>query len=108
LISDRTNGLFLLGYDAPPNLVESTLEYGIYGNPVVGDYTYFYFKQNEETSYTIEVFDIRGRSLSTYNGNSDYLKMDLNGYADGLYTYRYSSPITNLVLTGKFLVAKGK
>ncbi|MFT7155311.1 MAG: choice-of-anchor B domain-containing protein [Parvicella sp.] len=108
LISDRTSGLFLLGYDAPPNLVESTLEYGIYGNPVVGDYTYFYFKQNEETTYTIEVFDIRGRSLSTYKGNSDYLKMDLNGYADGLYTYRYSSPITNLVLTGKFLVAKGK
>jgi choice-of-anchor B domain-containing protein len=108
LVSDRTNGLFLFGYDAPPNLVEANLEHGIYGNPVVDSYAYFYFKQNEDIEYTVKVYDSRGRRLGSFDGNTDYLKIDLHNYADGLYAYRYYSPISKKTLSGKFLVAKAR
>ena len=105
LISDRKYGLFLLGYNAPPNVLVAEDEHGIFPNPVVGE-AFFYMNHIVNSDYIIEIFDNQGKYLKTFNGITDHLYMDLSGLSAGTYSYRYYNSTTKITLSKKFVVIK--
>ena len=105
LISDRKYGLFLLGYKAPPDIQIAENEFGIYPNPVMGE-AYFYMENKFQSDYIIEIFDVQGKYIKTFNGVNDHLYMDLSFLSAGTYSYRYYNETTDITLTKKFVVIK--
>ncbi|MDC0339068.1 choice-of-anchor B family protein [Flavobacteriales bacterium] len=103
LVSDRKYGLFLLGYNAPPNIQVEENDHGIYPNPVEGD-AFFYRKHLFESDYTLEIYDSQGKCVKTFNGMTDHLFMDLTSLSAGNYSYRYYNFATKVTLSKKFVV----
>ena len=105
LVSDRKYGLFLLGYNAPPNIQVEENEHGIYPNPVQGE-AFFYREHLFESDYTIEIYDSQGKFIKVFNGITDHLYMDLTSLGAGSYSYRYYNSTTKVTLSKKFIVIK--
>ena len=105
LVSDRKYGLFLLGYNAPPEINTSNQEHGIYPNPVQGG-AFFYREHLFESNYTIEIYDSQGKYIKVFNGITDHLYMDLSFLSAGSYSYRYYNSTTKVTLSKKFVVIK--
>lgn len=105
LVSDRKYGLFLLGYNAPPNIQVEESGHGIYPNPVQGE-TFFYREHLFESNYTIEIYDSQGKYIKVFNGITDHLYMDLSFLSAGSYSYRYYNSTTKVTLSKKFIVIK--
>ncbi|MDG2228092.1 MAG: choice-of-anchor B family protein [Flavobacteriales bacterium] len=103
LVSDRKYGLFLLGYNAPPNIQVEENEHGVYPNPVQGE-AFFYRKHLFESDYTIEIYNSQGESVKTFNGMTNHLFMDLTSLSAGNYFYRYYNSTTKVELSKKFIV----
>lgn len=104
LLSDRKNGLYLLGFDAPPDLSETTFEYSLYPNFVTEGYTYFYKDHKGVADYNLEIYDARGALIDIVSGDTDYLKIDTKLYRAGIYLFKYVSNTSDLVGVGKFFV----
>lgn len=105
LVSDRTYGLHLIAYNAPPAIEPFSDDVYIYPNPVVNGAAYFYL--NHRTSYTYEftIVDDRGRVVKKMEDNTDYLYLDVRNLSSGVYFYRYYAAATDKVITGKFIIA---
>lgn len=104
LVSDRKNGLFLLGYDAPPNMTGSSFEYSLYPNYVTDGYTFFYKDHKGVADYDLEIYDAKGALVDIVHGDTDYLKINTDTYRSGIYLFRYVSRTSSLTGTGKFVV----
>jgi len=105
LVSDRKYGLFLLGYNAPPNIQVEEDDHGIYPNPVEGQ-AFFYRDHIVNSVYTIEIYDDQGKFVKVFNGITDHLYMDLTFLSAGTYSYRYYNAATKITLSKKFVVIK--
>jgi len=104
LLSDRTSGLFLLKFDAPPNLVDADFEMQVYPNPSSEGYVYFYGDFPSNPEYQVDVFDALGKHVATYQGNSDYLKIEVQNWANGMYFFSATGNQISDKATGKFMV----
>ena len=93
LISDRTNGLYLLDFVPPPE-VHSTSDFLVFPNPS-SDYIYFVHSHIGNSDYTVEVFNLLGQKVATYNGDRDFLYIDISAYRAGLYLLKYSSNLSD-------------
>ena len=93
LISDRTNGLYLLDFVPPPE-VHSTSDFLVFPNPS-SDYIYFVHSHLGNSDYTVEVFNLLGQKVATYNGDRDFLYIDISAYRAGLYLLKYSSNLSD-------------
>ncbi len=105
LVSDRMNGLFLLDYTPPLDINVDPGEFGIYPNPVNGNAVFYYY-QNHNSDYTVQVFDMLGKLVGEFDGFNDQLDLDLNHLSAGTYTFRYENHITSKILVDKFIVVK--
>lgn len=104
LISDRKNGLFLLQHTPPPEITpEQEDSHGIYPNPATGDLVYFYYNQPFNYEYELSIYNELGQLIEVYNGNQDFLKLNLDQYAKGNYIYKFFSEENNKTLSGKFI-----
>ena len=101
LVSDRANGLFLLGFQPPPVTVENPYE--IFPNPTNGT-LYFYKEHGLFVDYTLFIYNALGQQLMQIEGNSDYTQLNLENYKSGLYYLRYVSNMDNTMLISKFYI----
>lgn len=104
LLSDRKNGLFLLGFDAPPNMTGSNFDYHLYPNYVTDGYTFFYKDHKGIADYDLEIYDSKGALVDIVHGDTDYLKINTSTYRSGIYLFKYVSRTSKLIGTGKFVV----
>lgn len=104
LVSDRKYGMFLFGYDAPPNLIQAEFDYNLYPNFVTQGYTYFYKDHKGVANYNLEIYDTKGALVSILHGDSDYLKINTETYRAGMYLFKYVSLSSDLIGIGKFIV----
>ncbi|MCB9187996.1 MAG: choice-of-anchor B family protein [Flavobacteriales bacterium] len=104
LVSDRKHGLFLLGYDAPPQITNGTFEYTLYPNIVTNGYTYFYKDHTGVVNYNLEVFDAKGALIKILHGDTDYLKIETGSFEAGIYLFRYVNLSSDEIGVGKFMV----
>lgn len=104
LISDRKSGLYLIDFDAPP-LITTDTEFGIYPNPSNG-LAYFYHKHNFETSYSLFIYDNRGRKVAIFDGSDDFITLNLQHLPSGMYYFTYLNEETTTEYSGKFMIAK--
>jgi choice-of-anchor B domain-containing protein len=105
LVSDRSFGLHLIKYDAPPRIEPESDDVYIYPNPVVNGEAYFYLNHRSSYTYQFSLFDDRGRLVKSLEDNTDYLYLDLTTLSSGVYVYRYYASESDKVITGKFIVA---
>lgn len=105
LISDRKNGLFLLGFNPPPAMKLEDGAYGIYPNPV-GEEAYFYYYQKNNEAYQLDILNILGQKIMELEGLNDHLHIDFSSLSAGTYVFKFTSKVTTEVLTGKFIVSK--
>lgn len=104
LISDRKNGLFLLRHTPPPSITPENEEgHGIFPNPATGDNVYFYYDQPVNYDYELSIYNEIGQLVEVYKGNQDFLKLNLEQYAQGSYIYNFFSQENNKTLSGKFV-----
>lgn len=104
LVSDRANGLFLIGFDVPPFIEEgSSNEINIFPNPT-NDYVYFYKKHPANADYELVIYNSFGKKVASYTNYNDYYKIDVSKYRSGLYFLKYYSNFNSETFTSKFLV----
>ncbi len=102
IASDRANGLFLLGFNPPPSVVENS--FSIFPNPVE-DYLYFYREHFAEADYNLVIHDLIGKKIETFHVVNDYFKIEnLSRLKTGIYFLTYSSNLDSTVLTLKFFI----
>ena len=58
-------------------------------NPVI-DALNIYFPNTSSVARKIQVSDLSGKNLITYNSTADHLKIDFSGFSNGLYLVRIS------------------
>lgn len=104
LVSDRSNGLFLLDFVAPPDVTSSEFEYSLFPNVVTEGYTYFYKDHKGLANYQLEIYDSKGSLITVLDGDTDYLRINTLDYQAGIYLFRYVSKNSELVGVGKFIV----
>lgn len=106
LVSDRKDGLFLLGYTPPPIMQVEEGEHGVYPNPAIGS-AFFYSEQKFNEPYTLEIINALGQQVRIFEGINDHLYLDLEGLPSGMYWYHYESDvIVDSELFGKFMILK--
>lgn len=101
LVSDRTYGLFLLGFEKPPEVTE--IPFFIFPNPAE-DYLYFYMEHSGLPDYSLNVYNNLGKLVDQFSVNNNYLKIDLSNYSSGLYIVEYQSNFDSLNFSKKFFV----
>ena len=89
LISDRLNGLFLLGFTPPPD-VNSDTDFLVFPNPS-SQYIYFVHDHFGAADYTIEIFNLLGQNVDNFQLERDFLYIDISNYKAGIYLLKYSS-----------------
>ena len=104
LVSDRANGLFLIGLDIPPFIQENAInEINVFPNPS-NNYIYFYKKHLALADYDLVIYDSFGKMLATYKSTNDYYKIDVSKYRPGLYFLKYYSNFNFETFSSKFVV----
>lgn len=106
LISDRLNGLLLLGFNAPPKVnlgFQNGTDFIIFPNPT-SSFAWFYHKHIGSPDYKLSIYSILGQLLNEYQGNQDYLLLDCSKYSIGTYIYKYQSNLSDIKFTGEFIV----
>jgi hypothetical protein len=102
LVSDRANGLFLLGFDPPPITIDKP--FYVFPNPAK-DYIYFFRDHFGAADYNLTVYDVFGNRLQNYNGFNDYFKIEfLHKFKSGVYFIKYHSNLDSTILTLKFFI----
>ncbi|MEC7527153.1 MAG: T9SS type A sorting domain-containing protein, partial [Bacteroidota bacterium] len=101
LVSDRANGLFLLGFQPPPVTVESPHE--IFPNPSNG-ILYFFKDHGLFADYTLHIYNGLGQQLMQIEGKADYTQLNLENYKSGLYYLRYVSNVDDTMFISKFYI----
>tara|TARA_B110000971_G_scaffold35040_1_gene32985 strand:+ start:302 stop:610 length:309 start_codon:yes stop_codon:yes gene_type:complete len=99
--SDRTSGLYLFNFEAPPITADNP--FNIFPNPA-SNYVYFYRNHVYEADYFINIYDVLGSKVDELYSTTDHLKIDLTNYKTGIYIIEYVSKIEDFTLTTKFLV----
>jgi len=102
LCSDRKNGLYLFGFEAPPEIY-SEEEFLLFPNPA-NNYAYFYHQHLGVADYVLSIYNSIGQKIQEYSGIRDYLFIDLRGYAIGAYIYQYRSNLSETEFSGKFII----
>ncbi len=100
--SDRKAGLFLFGFDPPPE-IHSDEEFVFFPNPA-DDYAFFYHQHIGMADYGLTIYNSIGQKVQEYNGDKDYLLIDLSSYSIGSYVYHYRSNLSETEFSGKFIV----
>jgi choice-of-anchor B domain-containing protein len=106
LVSDRTYGLHLMQYDAPPWITPQDNAVHIYPNPAMNGSVYFYLAHRTDYPYTFQVLDASGRLIMETDTQGDYLKIDVQQWSAGVYIYRYYAAAKEELLQGKFVVGR--
>ncbi|MDG2369836.1 MAG: choice-of-anchor B family protein [Flavobacteriales bacterium] len=101
LISDRKNGLFLLGFNPPPQ-INSDESFLIFPNPA-SNYIYFNHTHLGDPDYIIEVFNSLGQLVDSFNGYQDFMFIDVSNYSIGNYILKYSSNLSETEFAGSFI-----
>ena len=101
LISDRTSGLYLLGFMPPPE-VHSDAEFLVFPNPS-SDYIWFVHSHFGNSDYKIEIFNSLGQKVDVFAGYRDYFYIDISSYSVGLYLLKYSSNISDNEYVTRFV-----
>ena len=101
LISDRKNGLFLLGFSPPPQII-SNESFVIFPNPS-NDYIYFNHTHLGDPDYIIEVYNSLGQLIDSFNGSQDFMLIDISKYSIGNYVLKYSSNLSDTEFAGSFI-----
>lgn len=101
IISDRKNGLFLLGFSPPP-MISSDESFIIFPNPS-SDYIYFNHTHLGDPDYVIEVYNSLGQLINSFNGTQDFMIIDISKYSIGNYILKYSSNLSDTEFTGSFI-----
>jgi choice-of-anchor B domain-containing protein len=104
LVSDRANGLFLIGFDVPQFVdIISPQEVQVFPNPAQ-DYICFFREHLREADYDLTIFDISGRKLRSYKSSNDFFKVnDLSHFKSGIYFLSYRSNIEAVSFKVKFI-----
>ena len=101
LISDRKNGLFLLGFNPPPQ-INSDVNFLIFPNPS-SNYIYFNHTHLGDPDYNIDVFNSLGQLVDSFNGLQDFMFIDVSNYSIGNYILKYSSNLSDTEFAGSFI-----
>jgi choice-of-anchor B domain-containing protein len=104
LVSDRANGLFLIGFDVPQFVNNETQqEVQVFPNPAQ-DYICVFREHFREADYDLTIFDISGRKLRSYKSSNDFFKVnDLSHFKSGIYFLSYRSNIEAVSFKVKFI-----
>jgi choice-of-anchor B domain-containing protein len=106
LVSDRTYGLHLLKYEAPPWIKPQSDEVHIFPNPASNGYVYFHHLHRTDYPYIFQVFNSAGKLVFEMETKGDYLKLDVHHWSAGVYVYRYYAPASEKMLQGKFIIGQ--
>ena len=101
LISDRKNGLFLLGFD-PPLAFNSEADFLIFPNPS-NNYIYFHHSHAGLADYQLEIFNSLGQLVDSFVGSRDYMFIDISDYSIGNYVIKYTSNLSETLHVEKFI-----
>ncbi len=101
LISDRKNGLFLLGFNPPPQ-INSDVNFLIFPNPS-SNYIYFNHTHLGDPDYNIDVFNSLGQLVDSFNGSQDFMFIDVSNYSIGNYILKYTSNLSDTEFAGSFI-----
>jgi len=100
--SDRKSGLYLFGFEPPPE-IHSEEEFVFFPNPT-DDYAYFYHQHVGIADYSLTIYNSIGQKVQENNSVRDYLFIDLRSYAIGSYVYHYRSNLSETEFSGKFII----
>lgn len=104
LASDCQNGLYLLDFNAPPD-IHTDLEHGIYPNPA-NDQAYIWYNDPTAGNFDLMVFDAMGQKVfQKENIEGNFQELNTADWAAGPYVYRLKSTSNGIDVRGKFTVA---
>ena len=102
LVSDRSNGLFLLAFIPPPLIDDHPFH--VFPNPSI-DYVYFYRDHFGDADFDLNLYDVSGKLLDSFHSTSDYFKIEnLSIYKSGVYFLSYISNFDSEVIRVKFFI----
>ena len=78
----------------------------VYPNPASQEINFGISGSGETLANTVEVYDITGQKINTYEVKNNFLTINTSGVATGLYIYKVIDKSGSLLKTGKFSVAR--
>ena len=101
--SDRVSGLYVLGFNPPPD-INTNLDHAVFPNPLT-DESYLNFTNRAELDFELEVYDSRGKLVQTYGPTNDtFIRLNRGSLNRGTYYYHLIGTNNDIRRSGKFMV----